>query len=125
MTFLAEGGEFVPSRRIVEANEKLLLHYVFAEDHGWRFNLYEGQNQACLYDCSWNDEIKTTSRLDLTGLKKILKPEYRRLSLQEFAAKLQITEHSLSARKSCGIIRGNNRADKLSMAVIRLRRKEL
>ncbi|WP_448532650.1 hypothetical protein [Parathermosynechococcus lividus] len=56
VTFLAEGSTFEPDERIVAAAVHPLLHYVYAEDYGWGFTLYNHGAVVSRYHCNWGDD---------------------------------------------------------------------
>ena len=39
------------------ANEGVLLHYFYAEDHCWQFAVYEGGRKICRYECDWVEDF--------------------------------------------------------------------
>lgn len=57
-TFVAEEGRFTPDPRLVAVNERKLVHYVSAEDHGWSFALFVGSEPLCAYGCSWEELVQ-------------------------------------------------------------------
>ncbi|MEV5027734.1 hypothetical protein [Paenibacillus sp. LPE1-1-1.1] len=52
-TFVILGDEFKPSDSIVESNKDLLVHYVYAEDHGWSLSIFKQSALIFKFDCSW------------------------------------------------------------------------
>jgi hypothetical protein len=72
VTFLAEGSEFEPDKRIVAAATHPLLHYVSAEDHGWSFTLYDGAKIVSAYRSDWDRKIRVDDS------------KYSRAALQKF-----------------------------------------
>jgi hypothetical protein len=58
VTFVAEKNKFEPDSDIVASNRGLLLHYVSAEDHGWSFSLFEGNQERCRFSCQWENEVE-------------------------------------------------------------------
>lgn len=48
---LVEGLLLAPNRALVEANTGLMLHFLVAEDHGWRFELYQGPTPVSRFSC--------------------------------------------------------------------------
>jgi hypothetical protein len=57
VTFVAEDGTFEPNSRIVGRNVGLLVHYVYAEDHGWSFAIFKGHDLVVAYKADWDDEL--------------------------------------------------------------------
>jgi hypothetical protein len=58
ISIVAEQNSFAPDPRILAQNEGSLLHYVSAEDHGWCFALFVGEQLVSAYDCAWDDEVR-------------------------------------------------------------------
>ncbi len=58
VTFLAADGNFEPDQRIIKANTGHLLHYVFAEDHGWSFTFFDKEKIVLRYRCEWDDDAR-------------------------------------------------------------------
>lgn len=56
VTFVVEASTFEPDAQIVAAAPQPLLHYVFTEDHGWSFTLYDRGAVVSCYRCSWSDD---------------------------------------------------------------------
>ncbi|WP_342564943.1 hypothetical protein NST84_07300 [Paenibacillus sp. FSL R7-0345] len=54
-TFVISGDEFRPSDSIVESNKDLLVHYVYAEDHGWNLSIFKQSALIFKFDCSWDE----------------------------------------------------------------------
>jgi|GEM_PF-1753920 hypothetical protein len=54
-TFVISGDQFVPSDAIVEANKDTLVHYVYAEDHGWSLSIFKQSALIFNYNCSWDN----------------------------------------------------------------------
>ena len=77
VTFLAEGGEFEPNKRIVATAAHPLLHYVSAEDHGWSFTLYDSAKIVSAYRCDWDSNIRVNDS------------KYSRAALQKFVPSAQ------------------------------------
>lgn len=51
------GEVFVPNQELIASNQGELLHFVYAEDHGWGFELYKDSHEVLAYDCSWDQSI--------------------------------------------------------------------
>ncbi len=47
---------FFPNEPLINANRGKLLHYIFAEDHGWNFEIYAGDQCVCEYSVDWNGD---------------------------------------------------------------------
>ena len=60
VSFVAEGEPFRPNHDLLKANEGLLLRWMYAEDHGWAFDIFKGQKRVVGYECSWEDDIQVS-----------------------------------------------------------------
>lgn len=54
-TFVILGDEFKPSDAIIESNKDVLIHYVYAEDHGWSLSIFKQSALVFKFDCSWDE----------------------------------------------------------------------
>ena len=43
--------------QMVTSNQGILLHYLYAEDNGWLFELYKNNSIICQYECAWESEL--------------------------------------------------------------------
>lgn len=59
VTFVVEGGDFEPDERIVSTAIHPLLHYVSAEDHGWKFTFFYQSQVVSGNQCEWDDELRS------------------------------------------------------------------
>jgi len=89
VTFLAEEGVFFePDERIVTAASHPLLHYVFAEDHGWSFTLFDGAKVVSGYRADWGDDIRVDdSRYSRSTLQQLV-PSAQPSLLDDFERRL-------------------------------------
>ncbi|NOU73729.1 hypothetical protein GC098_20280 [Paenibacillus sp. LMG 31458] len=63
---MVKDSNFEPLDSIVRNNTGILLHYVYAEDHGWSMTLFDGDKEVSQYICNWDDEIRIEdSKFDL------------------------------------------------------------
>jgi hypothetical protein len=72
VTFVAEGEPFELSQRLVAANEGVLLHWVFADDHGWSFDVIKTKKPILRYRCSWEEDIDVEGKVSHAELQKAL-----------------------------------------------------
>ncbi|QHW31680.1 hypothetical protein GZH47_13065 [Paenibacillus rhizovicinus] len=73
VTLLPSGGIFEYNEDLIAKNGGILLHYVYAEDHGWSFTLYERTSQIAHYSCYWEEEIvHDRSELNLDAMMGLL-----------------------------------------------------
>ncbi|MFC5406450.1 hypothetical protein [Cohnella soli] len=52
VTILPEGDTFQENKKLITSNEGTLVHYIFAEDHCWSIDIFEGANRVFQYECS-------------------------------------------------------------------------
>ncbi|QCT04351.1 hypothetical protein E6C60_3641 [Paenibacillus algicola] len=57
VTFLIDGPGFDINESVVRCNSGLLAHYIYAEDHGWQFQIFNKDKIVFDYKCDWSDEI--------------------------------------------------------------------
>jgi hypothetical protein len=57
ITFVVKDGNFEPVGTLISHNKGLLLHYVYAEDHGWGLRLFNQTEELSQYFCAWEDEV--------------------------------------------------------------------
>ncbi|MHC4158697.1 MAG: hypothetical protein ACYSSO_06430, partial [Planctomycetota bacterium] len=50
VTVVPESELYEAVDQMVGANQRVLLHYLYAEDHGWQFEVYEGSSAICKYE---------------------------------------------------------------------------
>lgn len=62
------GEVFVANQKLIEANHGELIHFMYAEDHGWGFELYSGSEEVLSYGCSWDQVITVERPLDYSAL---------------------------------------------------------
>ncbi|MCD1259906.1 hypothetical protein B5M42_013800 [Paenibacillus athensensis] len=66
VTFVVKDSQFEPLPAIVNHNPGMLLHYVYAEDHGYSVRLFDKSEEISQYFCDWDDEIRIRDdRFDL------------------------------------------------------------
>ncbi|HEX3037839.1 MAG TPA: hypothetical protein VHO94_02455 [Oscillospiraceae bacterium] len=76
---LPEGEPFSEHSELINSNTGILLQYIFAEDHGFGFALYENTDPVCIYWCDFDKVSENginsgidTSRLDLNTFTSLL-----------------------------------------------------
>ncbi|MFD0589271.1 hypothetical protein ACFQZE_14875 [Paenibacillus sp. GCM10027627] len=73
VSFLIEGPLFDIHPSVIQSNPGLIVHYMYAEDHGWQFRVFNKQELAFEYKCDWTDEIVEEKTLfDLTIIKELI-----------------------------------------------------
>jgi hypothetical protein len=58
VTFVANECELEADVAIVANAKRPLLHYVFAEDFGWFYEIFEDASRTAMYSCSWNENVE-------------------------------------------------------------------
>lgn len=72
-SFVVEGAEFSADEAIVSQNIGLLVHYVYAEDHGWTLTIFNKRLLVFDYRCHWEDELVIEADvLDLSLLRELI-----------------------------------------------------
>jgi tetratricopeptide (TPR) repeat protein len=65
-------------RAMTSHNPGTLLHYVFGEDHGWAFSLYEKNKLVIQYECTWDAKLAIDDSLvDVDILGALVNPARR------------------------------------------------
>jgi len=72
VSLVAEGEPFKPNQALVHANEGVLLRWVYAEDHGWAFDVFKGKKRVIQYECSWEDDIEVNGQVSHKELEAAL-----------------------------------------------------
>ena len=72
VSFVAEGESFKPNKRLLNSSQGVLLRWVFGDDHGWEFNVFDRAKKICDYNCSWDEELLVEGKVNLAQLKKSL-----------------------------------------------------
>ena len=61
------------AQKILEATAMPVLHYRFAEDHGWSFKLHRPNEPPVAYECVWDSEnTENRTRFDAGALSEIM-----------------------------------------------------
>jgi len=83
VTVIPDSGLLEAVEQMAAANKGLLLHYLYAEDHGWQFALYENDNQISKYECGWPDELVIEdSGVNQSAMVKLLAEESRQAEME-------------------------------------------
>ena len=73
VTLVAEGDEMMPNKNLIRKNEGTLIHFVYAEDHGWYISIYKEIDRVSHYECMWPDTIEVwDSELNLDVLMELV-----------------------------------------------------
>ncbi|MGN7761919.1 hypothetical protein [Paenibacillus sp. 22594] len=68
ITFVIEGSDFDLNQPLLEHNPATLVHYIYAEDHGFEVGVLWKNEVVFEFECDWNDDIeisKYTGNLDV------------------------------------------------------------
>lgn len=57
VTFVAHECELATDLSIVGNAKTPLLHYLFGEDFGWCYDIFEGHYRTAMYSCSWHEDL--------------------------------------------------------------------
>lgn len=83
VTVLPEGEPFNPNAALVSANDRILLYYINAEDHGWAFAVYVNATPVASYSCGWDQGIQVQQPLDIAQFEKVVGPVLSRLGAEK------------------------------------------
>jgi hypothetical protein len=73
VTFLIDGPAFNINESVLLCNPGLLVHYIYAEDHGWEFRVFNKDEMIFEYKCDWTDEITIEKELfDVSIIKELI-----------------------------------------------------
>lgn len=83
VTVVPEGEMYEAVDQMAMSNRGLLLHYLYAEDHGWQFELYKDNSIICQYECGWESELAISdSDLNQAALVSLLIEKSREKALE-------------------------------------------
>jgi hypothetical protein len=73
VTFLIDGPAFNINESVLSCNPGIIVHYIFAEDHGWEFRVFNKDELIFEYKCDWTDEIIIEKELfDVSIIKELI-----------------------------------------------------
>jgi len=72
VTLVSEKYDFEENEELIKENEGILLHFVYGDDHGWYFTVYEKEKEICHYSNMWEEEIEDDSRFDEEYIYKLI-----------------------------------------------------
>jgi hypothetical protein len=75
VSFVAQGEPFKPNSHLIKANEGLLLRWLYAEDHGWAFDVFQTKKRVIQYECSWEEDIEVKGKVSHKELQASLGAE--------------------------------------------------
>lgn len=80
VALVAEGDSFKPNDSLVAANDGLLVRWVFAEDHGWAFDVFRSEKRVLKYECPWEEEVEVEGTISHLALQTAFDMELPALS---------------------------------------------
>jgi hypothetical protein len=72
VTILADGPMFEPNDQLIDNNVGVLLHYMYAEDHGWSVEVYQGLDLVTQHECEWDPRLNVVHKLDADAADRVL-----------------------------------------------------
>jgi hypothetical protein len=58
VSFVVDEPDFQFSKKLIDANEGVLLNFINAEDHGWSFEIYNKNEKICKFECEYGEKEK-------------------------------------------------------------------
>ncbi len=74
VSLVAEGKAFEPNEKLIDKNKGLLLHYSYAEEFGWGFELYDHLKVISQYNASWIEGLDVSPMINIEDLAHTLNP---------------------------------------------------
>jgi hypothetical protein len=56
VSFVVNEPDFVFSKKLMDANDGVLLNFINAEDHGWSFEIFNKNTRICKFECSYSED---------------------------------------------------------------------
>lgn len=73
VTFVIEGPAFDISESVILCNPGIIVHYIFAEDHGWELRVFHKDELVFEYKCDWTDEAVMEKELcDISIIQELI-----------------------------------------------------
>lgn len=73
VTFILKGQDFEIDEKIISLNPGVLIHYIYAEDHGWDLRIFNKTKIEFEFSCNWTEEIHIEKcHFDLTLLNELI-----------------------------------------------------
>ncbi|MDQ0060063.1 hypothetical protein [Paenibacillus harenae] len=94
VTLLPEGEIFHENNKLISNNTGTLLHYIFAEDHGWLLSIFENNTMTFHYECNWDTDVENNYKeIDKNKLIELInrnREEHNRITVFEISKLLNI-----------------------------------
>ncbi|WP_141504672.1 hypothetical protein [Paenibacillus luteus] len=73
VTFVVADGDFSADEEVTKQNRGTLVHYVYAEDHGWELLVYHSNQIVFDFNCAWEDDLVIKAeKLDVNVIAKLI-----------------------------------------------------
>jgi hypothetical protein len=56
ISFVVDEPDFIFSKKLIDANDGVLLQFINAEDHGWTFEVFNKNTRMCKFECSYSED---------------------------------------------------------------------
>ncbi len=66
--FVAEGIPLTMNPAVAQVNPGILIHMIYAGDHGWEFMVFHQSKQIAKYSCRWDFGLRIESEGDINWL---------------------------------------------------------
>ena len=53
VSFVINEPDFTFSKKLIDANDGIILNFINAEDHGWSFEIYSKSHRVCNFECEF------------------------------------------------------------------------
>lgn len=111
VSFVIKGLAFDIDDSLISCNPGIIVHYIYAEDHGWELRIFNKDDLVFEYKCDWTDEIHIEKELfdidlikelviaqgnsvkDLESLFDITDYDFEEPAAYEFAEKIGLTNY--------------------------------
>lgn len=73
VSFVIKGPAFDIDDSLISYNPGIIVHYIYAEDHGWELRIFNKDDLVFEYKCDWTDEIHIEKELfDIDLIKELV-----------------------------------------------------
>ncbi len=91
VSFVANECELEADVSIVATAKRPLLHYMFAEDFGWFYEIFEDASRTAMYSCSWHEGLDPEDEYFSRGKLLQIVPDAESQLLDAFESHLRPT----------------------------------
>jgi len=64
VSFVVNEPDFIFSKKLIEANDGILLNFINAEDHGWSFEIFSQKTRLCKFECTYSGDEEVADYCD-------------------------------------------------------------